>query len=316
MRVLKPAAFARGAGAGYAREPALLAALAARGLPVPGHAAAVRGADGRLLAVAHDYVAGVTADALGRAARGRLADSAGALLAALHAVPASEARALGVPGIDLGEELYRPMIEACGPRLGPRGRDWIERRFARFLADGGSRAAPRVPVHGDLACGHLLAAAAGGIAGVIDWADALVADPAYDLAALIAGCPRGFAERAIARYEAAAPPDPGRRRRAAFYADALPVWQVRHGGEAERRAGARRLAARAAAEARAARDPAIAGRGGTARPRVRDEQRTDRRQPERPAPVREPQEASAPDPPPDAGSAGQAAERILGDGNG
>ena len=255
VRVLKPAAFARGADAGYAREPALLAALAARGFPVPANAAAVRGGDGRLLAVAHDCVEGVAPDALGRAARDRLADRAGALLAALHAVPAAEARALGVPAPDLGEDLYRPMIEACGPRLGPRGRDWIGRRFARFLAEGGSRAAPRVPVHGDLACGHLLADAAGGLAGVIDWADALVADPAYDLAALIAGCPRGFAERAIARYAADAAPDPGWRRRAAFYADALPVWQVRHGGEAERRAGARRLAARAAAEARAGSRP-------------------------------------------------------------
>ena len=146
------------------------------------------------------------------------------------------------------------MVEACLPHLGPRGRAWLERRFAAFLDGGGSRDAPRVLVHGDLDAAHLLADGTGRLAAIIDWADALIADPAYDLAALIAATPRAFAERAIAAYSGPASRDPDMRRRAAFYVDALPVWQVHFGGDvdggAERRRGARRIAARAAAEAR------------------------------------------------------------------
>ncbi len=193
--------------------------------------------------------------ALGWAARATLAREVGAAVTALHAVPVEEARVTGVRSIDLGEELYRPMVEACLPHLGPRGREWLEHRFAAFIAGGGSREAPRVLVHGDLGCGHVLADRTGRLAAIIDWGDALIADPAYDLAALLANCPRGFAERVLHAYEGPALRDPDVRRRATFYVDALPIWQVYFGGDidggAERRTGARRIAARAAATARA-----------------------------------------------------------------
>ena len=252
--MLKPEAYAWGIDAGYAREPALLTVLTARGIPAPANVEAVRD-DGRLLAVAYDYIQGVPVAALGRSARGTLAREVSTALTALHAVPVEEARALGVPEFDLGEELYRPMVESCLPHLGPRGRAWLEQRFAAFIEGGGSRAAARVLVHGDLGCGHLLAGADGHLAGVIDWGDALIADPAYDLAALLANCPSGFAQRVIEAYEGPASRDPDMRRRAAFYVDALPVWLVYYGGDMDegetRRVGVRRIAARAAADARA-----------------------------------------------------------------
>ncbi len=179
----------------------------------------------------------------------------GAALTTLHSIRAEKARALGVPDIELGEELYRPMVEACLPHLGPRGRRWLEQRFAEFVERGGSRDAPRVLVHGDLGCGHLLTNDAG-LAGIIDWGDALIADPAYDLAALLANCPQSFAEQLIDAYEGPARRDPEMRRRVAFYVDALPIWQVYYGGDIDggevRRTGVRRVAARAAAAARAA----------------------------------------------------------------
>lgn len=205
----------------------------------------------------YDYIDGVPVRALGRGARAILAREVGAALTALHAVPVEEARALGVPDIDLGEELYRPMVEACLPHLGPRGRAWLERRFGEFIEGGGTREAPRVPVHGDLGCGHVLATHQGDLAGIIDWCDALIADPAYDLAALLANCPRGFAERVIDPYAGPAKDDPDMRRRVAFYVDALPIWQVYYGGDIDggevRRTGLRRLAARAARAAAAVR---------------------------------------------------------------
>ena len=242
--------------AGYAREPALLAWLGAHGIPAPANAEAILDDDGRTLAVSYDYIEGAAVGDLGRAARGALAREVGAALTALHATPIEEARALGVPELDLGEELYRPMVEACLPHLGPRGRAWLEQRFAAFIEGGGTRGALRVLVHADLGCVHILAGDAGHLAGIIDWGDALIADPAYDLAALLAECPRGFAERAIDAYEGPASRDPDMRRRAAFYVDALPIWQLYYGGDidggAERRVGLRRIAARAAAAARAA----------------------------------------------------------------
>ena len=138
----------------------------------------------------------------------------------------------------------------------PRGWAWLEQRFARFIEGGGSRGVPRVLVHADLGCAHILAGDAGHLAGIIDWGDALIADPAYDLAALLAECPRGFAERAIDAYEGPASRDPDMRRRTSFYVDVLPMWLVRFGGDIgggeARRVGVRRIAARAAAVARAA----------------------------------------------------------------
>ena len=165
VRVLKPQAYAWGIDPGYAREPALLALLADRGIRAPANAEAVHGADGRLAAIAYDYIEGVTVGALGRAARATLARDVGAALTALHATPVAEASALDVPELDLGEEIYRPMVEACLPHLGPRGRGWLEQRFASFIEGGGSRDAPRVLVHSDLGCAHILASADGCLAG-------------------------------------------------------------------------------------------------------------------------------------------------------
>lgn len=253
--MLKPHAYAWGIDAGYAREPALLALLATQSIPAPANVEAIPGDDGRIAAVVYDYIEGVPVRALGRAARTTLAREVGAALTALHAIRADEASALGVPEIDLGEDVYRPMVEACLPHLGPRGRAWLEQRFAAFIEGGGSRDAPRVLVHGDLGCGHLLADASGHLMGVIDWGDALIADPAYDLAALLANCPPGFAGQVIDAYEGPAKHDPDMRRRVAFYVDALPIWQVYYGGDIDggevRRAGVRRIAARAAAADRA-----------------------------------------------------------------
>lgn len=214
----------------------------------------VHDAAGRVVAVSYDYIEGVPVGELGRTARGALARELGAALTALHAVPIEEARALGVPEVDLGEELYRPMVEACLPHLGPRGRAWLEGRFAAFIEGGGSAEAPRVLVHADLGCVHVLAGAGGRLAGIIDWTEAMIADPAYDLAALLATCPSGFAERVIEAYEGPASRDPDMRRRVEFYVSMLPMWLVRFGGDigdgTARRVGVRRIAARAAAATR------------------------------------------------------------------
>jgi aminoglycoside phosphotransferase (APT) family kinase protein len=256
VRVLKPAVRAWGTQANYEREPALLALLGACGLPVGRNASAVRDEHGRLVAVVHDHVGGTEANRLrlGPAARVRLASDVAAFLTALHSTPVEEARARGVPDLDLGEQLYRPLVEACLPLVGPRSREWLQRRFERFMAEGGSAFAPRALLHGDLRGDHLLLEDGGRLRGVIDFADALIGDPAFDFAALASAFSLAWVAQTLAAYRGPAADDPDLPRRARFYSEVDALWQVRYGdlvdGGRMRRAGIRRLAARAAADGR------------------------------------------------------------------
>ena len=104
---------------------------------------------------------------------------------------------------------------------------------------------------------------------MIDWGDAMVADPALDLAGLLSGGGRGlrppFLRRAVASYARSGPAaariarDPGLTRRIRFYLALEPLYQVRYGwmlggpaGEEQMESGRRRLAARAARSGRGA----------------------------------------------------------------
>ena len=264
--------------AGYEREPGLLALLAARGLAVPRDARVLRDASGRPLATLHRYVEGRPSSAAGPGgsalrgrARRRLADEIGVFLAALHRVPAGEALALGLRSVDLGREVYAPLVAESLPDLGPRSRDWVEETLGGFLREGGSERAPRALVHGDISAAHLLASPGGALRGVIDWGDAMVADPALDFAGLLAGFGRmrgfrpPFLRRVAASYRRTGPAaaliagDPGLASRIRFYLALEPLYQVRYGwmlggaaGGEQVRTGRRRLAARAARSGRGA----------------------------------------------------------------
>ena len=259
--------------AGYEREPALLALLVGRGLPVPRESRLLRDGDGRPLATLHRYVDGAPAHRAGRegtpprgAARARLAVDVGRFLAALHATPLRDARALGVQSLDLGRERYSRLVEACAAELPARTRAWLLGELATFLDGGGSQHASRLLIHGDIAGWHLLTRPDGTLAGVIDWADAAIADPALDLAGVLWQFPPSFLARVLDAYagtgrraaEVARDPDLGRRIR--FYLTVVAVFQLRYGwmlggaaGEAETASGHRRLAAQAAAHTRASR---------------------------------------------------------------
>ena len=264
--------------AGDEREPGLLALLAANGLAVPREARVLRDAGGRPLATLHRHIEGKPASAAGpggSALRGRaldrLAEEIGGFLAALHRVPVEDALALGLRSVDLGREVYAPLIAESLPDLGPRTRVWVARTLGDFLRDGGSERAPRALVHGDISAAHLLASPGGALRGVIDWGDAMVADPALDLAGLLSGVgpPRPFRapflRRVVASYQRTGPAaalisgDPGLDRRIRFYLALEPLFQVRYGwmlggsaGEEQMESGRRRLAARAARSGRGA----------------------------------------------------------------
>ena len=255
VRVPKPEA--RWAVDDLERELRLLPALVDWGLPAPCDARAVRDGGGRLVAAAHRLVEGrppSARDLQEPAAADRLARQLGGFFTRLHAFPRQQALALGVRELDLWNDQYAEMVECCLPLLGARSSEWLQARVEHFHATGGMGGAPRVLVHGDVAPQHLLLDADANLAGVIDFGDAMIADPALDFAGLLNGLPWEFMQRALNCY--AGEIDPQLRRRARFYIYVEPLFQVRYGdtvdGGRERERGRRRFAARAAAATRSA----------------------------------------------------------------
>lgn len=217
------------------REAALLPALAARGVPyVARDIELVRGEGGALVAALHRYVDGVPLSrarlaTLRGARRERLAQQIAQCLSALHAVPPGEARALGVAEPALWRDVYAPLIAAVRPHIGAGTAAALDVLETRFAVDAGERKALRALVHGDIAGAHLLVDADGALAGVIDFGDAIVGDPALDFAGLLNDAPRSFLERVLAHYPR--PVDEGGRRRAAWYIAVAPLYAVREGVE-------------------------------------------------------------------------------------
>ena len=258
VRALRPAAYEWGTAA-HEREEPLLALLEARGLPVPREPRTLRDASGRMLGTAHRYVAGAPARGaeLRGAALRRFTTDVAAFLTALHRVPVEETRDAGVPELDLGTEHYPRLVDAALPLLGPRSGAWLESLLEAFLREGGSAGAPRALIHGDISGDHLLIEPSGALRGVIDFTDAMIADPALDFAGLLNDRSWTFMRAVLSEYRGPAVGDPGLERRARFYIAAAPLHEVCYGDRVDggqvRARGLRRFAARAAAATRAAR---------------------------------------------------------------
>ena len=274
LRVPKPGSW--WAAPDLEREAALLPLLESRGLPVPREARILRGAGrgdegGMVLGALQTVIAGRPAHELprGRAERAQLARDLGGFLWSLHAMPLSgpespeEAGVSAAPGwapqvakrVEMWEGHYQPMLAQAAARLPMASARWLEARGRRFLDEGGVAMAPRALIHGDCSSNHVLVSDDGRLAGVIDWADAMVGDPALDFAAILDDYPRSFFRGVMQAYEGAGGTvDPDAMRRVAFYLDVAPVFGVlfaEDGGFPEvARADRARFAARAAAAAR------------------------------------------------------------------
>ena len=257
VRALRAAAYVWGTAA-HEREEPLLASLEARGLPVPRETRTLRDASGRMLGTVQRYVAGAPARGaeLRGAALRRFTTDVAAFLTVLHRVPVEETRDAGVPELDLGTEHYPRLVDAALPLLGPRSRAWLESLLETFLREGGSAGAPRVLIHGDISGDHFLVEPSGALRGVIDFTDAMIADPALDFAGLLNDRSWTFMRAVLAEYRGPAAGDPDLERRARFYI-AAPLHEVCYGDRVDggrvRARGLRRFAARAAAATRAAR---------------------------------------------------------------
>lgn len=216
-----------------AAEAALLQALAPV-LPAP----VPRPRLGLSFAV-YAYLPGVSGDEIVPGAG--LAAELGAFLAALHAFSPEIAASLGAPH---RRDEWRPSAYLDFVRSQASGRGgWrapldaaLAARCDAFLdAAPPDFAAPMRVIHGDLEAEHVLCdAQSGALAGVIDWADISIADPARDLASMWAWGGTRFLEALLAAYPA--PDDPGLRARIPFLGRcyALSDW-IEAAGDGERR---------------------------------------------------------------------------------
>ena len=123
-------------------------------------------------------------------------------LVALHAFPVDVALGAGVPGGAHAwraqqEELVADLHAKVSPLLPERERDTARAAFVTFLAGAASFDFEPALIHYDVGPTHLLARGDGSLAGVIDWGDAWVGDPAADLAWALEGSTPAFA-RAVA----------------------------------------------------------------------------------------------------------------------
>lgn len=193
---------------------------------------AAAGGDGGLPFAGYPLVPGVPLEqvALSALARARLAADCGRLLSALHAFPVERARALGLAVSHIssgpaGWAAFRKRAEsAARPHCDARERSALARWFDRAESDGITVFAP-VLTHADLGDEHLLVEpASGALTGVIDWADAMLGDPAIDFAGLLGALGEDGADRALAHYTGAA--TAGLLARARIYAAAGPLHEL------------------------------------------------------------------------------------------
>jgi aminoglycoside 2''-phosphotransferase len=162
---------------------------------------------------------------------GRFASSLALFLTQLQGVPLGELGDL-VPRHTGGDwrGLYLGLREEAerlvAPRLSPEAASGLLGDFDGYLEEPANfRFRPRL-IHRDLSSDHILHdPATGGLTGVIDWGDACVGDPAFDLTGLLADYGPAFAEAV-----AAAKGDPSEYlRRAGFFARIVGVHTVLHG---------------------------------------------------------------------------------------
>ncbi len=112
------------------------------------------------------------------------------------------------------------------PRLAPDERAYAERTIAAFFDDDdNARFAPSL-THGDIGPEHVLITDQGDLAGVIDWGDCAVGDPAFDLAWMLHAMP-AEGERVLGAYGGT--PDDRFFVRARFAFLLMPWHEVRYG---------------------------------------------------------------------------------------
>ncbi|HEY7269765.1 MAG TPA: aminoglycoside phosphotransferase family protein [Dehalococcoidia bacterium] len=114
----------------------------------------------------------------------------GRFLKALHSIPVEDPRALGFEAViawrdEIGQ-LYEKVIRRVFPLIACESREPAERTFEAFLNDDSNFAFEPCIIHGDLGPEHVLVDAdSGALAGVIDFGDVTLGDPAHDFTSIL-----------------------------------------------------------------------------------------------------------------------------------
>ncbi len=148
--------------------------------------------------------------------RRRIADQLAAFLTAVHEIPRSTARELGVPEPDPRkdfDDLRRDTEALVLPRLAPHEVP-VVRAFLTEMAAESRSVHPTTLVHGDLSGEHILWDAGNQQVNIIDFSDRSIGDPGLDFAYLHA-YGNEFIEQVLERYRG--PKDEGMQRRARLY---------------------------------------------------------------------------------------------------
>jgi aminoglycoside 2''-phosphotransferase len=216
-----------------ARETTLLPLLADRlPLPIPRytHTWADPAWPGKRI-VGYELIAG---EPLSRSRSERHAIQAtqlGVFVSALHAIPIGEARRYGVVDRDAASlrEAYRGFFaivrENMLPLFTAQEQAAIVAFWSRYLEDDACFTFTPTLVHRDLIPEHVLFdPATGDLAGVIDWGDAGIDDPAVDFAGVRRQLGDAFADQMLATYQHAL--DATVLRRMDFYAGMEPFHEI------------------------------------------------------------------------------------------
>jgi aminoglycoside 2''-phosphotransferase len=127
-------------------------------------------------------------------------------LTALHSIPVEQAIGAGLADASADEwraeyAAFRAWSRAhAAPLLSADARAQLERLWAGYLDEPEHFRFQPVLIHRDLGIEHVLLEPGGRLAGVIDWGDAAIGDPAIDFAGLLGGLGEAFARQVIARW--------------------------------------------------------------------------------------------------------------------
>jgi aminoglycoside phosphotransferase (APT) family kinase protein len=126
-------------------------------------------------------------------------------------------------------EEWSRLREAAEPHLAPD--EVTSSAIEDIVADSTVWSFAPCVTHGDLVPEHVLVSPSGDLAGVLDWEEVGIDDPARDFAWFLHGAP-SQGERMLAAYGGA--PDAGFLRRAALWFVLMPLHELRHGLETGR----------------------------------------------------------------------------------
>jgi macrolide phosphotransferase len=159
--------------------------------------------------VVSEYLPGRPLDVAGLTAGSPLAAELGRLLGALHEVPPDVFEEAGVPVYEADEYRQRRLADVDRAAATGHVPAALLGRWERELEQVAHWRFVPTPVHGDLAGEHVLEHD-GHLSGVLGWGEARVADPADDLAWVVAGAPADAVDTVLEAYAMARghEPDP------------------------------------------------------------------------------------------------------------